>query len=90
MQHKYNNQLGTLYYGMTARIPYRFYCRHNGKFPFFAHPLTGEKGFMCEFVCGFYLNFDPFNYPDGIAYVEKTEGKTITFSKEGTKMEKGS
>ena len=51
------------------RPDYRL-CKHDNGFtalPWQGQPTVGM--FVCNLNCGYFINFDPFEYPNGIAYV---------------------
>jgi hypothetical protein len=50
-------------------------CPHNQGFSFImSHNGNYPAGWYCR-ACGFYMNFDPFRYPGGIAIVDKDEAE---------------
>jgi hypothetical protein len=74
-------------------------CVHDGKF-FCTTVGPMQQGesyyvFACEHHCGYFLNFDPAQFPSGVHYTpvpgQRSDGqewKTMApFAKEGTKLE---
>lgn len=57
---------------MNTRQPDQRMCKHS--VGFFCHTFTNwDQGppalFLCNMACGYFLNFDPDKYPEGVAYL---------------------
>lgn len=55
---------------MTKQLKVMNVCRHDSGFSNI--PWTGREAygiFACNLNCGFFLNYDPGEYPNGIAYL---------------------
>lgn len=93
MQHKYNARMGLLYNGVN-KLAYKMQCRHPEGFIWYYNRINDERGYTCISGCGQKCNFNPeyFLCEGNVKPLDEPNTKatkTITFSKEGTKMGKG-